>query len=341
MVSIDKDPDVVHNITGAIIFVFYVLAALFLTSLIVSDLYLAYQSQSRLSSREGKTISNQLQVFVALAVLSFSTLSYHMLSYLILSYNEWASSRDLDQLRWLTNPSTSISLVGVDFAVRLWQFLTQSTLFHDFAETICKNGANFWWTQQALLSSIASALFISIEGEKTLSYRHHIRAVLIVFRYASTSSSSMGIPSHRPNPPNLIRSKPLLHYHAPHTRTKPFQDGAGTGHTRTMPPTSSILSLSIQRSLQRRQAFLRLSHSRPQAVAPLSLRLPLLSLRSTCINIDLCAKDSLRVRGVIQAGPVLLFGTCRATDRSRCQGQRHRSDQKGGQQQSGSQRGGL
>ncbi|KAI4245659.1 MAG: hypothetical protein L6R42_010142, partial [Xanthoria sp. 1 TBL-2021] len=32
--------------------------------------------------------------------------------------------------------------------------------------TICENSANFWWTQQALFVSMASALFIGIEGSR-------------------------------------------------------------------------------------------------------------------------------------------------------------------------------
>lgn len=147
----------VHNVAGATIFVGYVLSALLFTTLIVSDLYQAYHSKSKSSVKQ--VPHNHLQIFVALAVLSFSTLSYHMLSYLIHSYQDWALSASIETIR---NPLDLFSAVGLE---SIWRWLIESTLFKDFAETICKNSANFWWTQQALLVTMASALFVSIEGK--------------------------------------------------------------------------------------------------------------------------------------------------------------------------------
>lgn len=164
MASRHDDSNNVHNVAGAIIFTAYVLAALFLSSLIVLDLYKAYQAQSSLSSKEARRTSQQLQVFVALAVLSFSTLSYHMLSYLILSYRSWFMFRNLKPLQGLQSPMIFSGVTILEFTARIWQWLTQSTLFQDFARTICTSSANFWWTQQALLATMASALFISVEG---------------------------------------------------------------------------------------------------------------------------------------------------------------------------------
>lgn len=163
MASVDNDAGAIYNLAGAVTFIVYVFAALCLTGLIVFDLYGAYQN---LPLERKKRFSNQLQVFIALAVVSFSTLSYHMLSYLILSYQTWATSRNLEPLEELYAPGGLRGSAGLDFTARVWQWLTQSTLFYDFAMTICKNDANLWWTQNALLVSMASALFISIEGKK-------------------------------------------------------------------------------------------------------------------------------------------------------------------------------
>ena len=155
MASIADNGGAIQNVPGAVIFIGYVLAALCLTILIVINLYQTYVSRPSPSSEEGNRLSYQLQVFVALGILSFATLSYHMLSYLYFSYGGWAESRDIAARELHASNLHS-----------LWLWLTESTLFYDFARTICKNSANFWWTLQALLITMASSLFISVEGEK-------------------------------------------------------------------------------------------------------------------------------------------------------------------------------
>lgn len=158
--------DSVHNVTGAYLFTAYVLASLLLTTLIAVDLYQAYRYRPSLSSKQSHQVSKQLQVFVALAVLNFSTLSYHMLSYLIFSYQDWAEPKGLAirPTLYLTKHPRSSSNLG--FIAHLWQWLTESTLFFHFAKTICENSANFWWTLHALHVSAGSALFLSIEGKE-------------------------------------------------------------------------------------------------------------------------------------------------------------------------------
>ncbi|KAL8693201.1 MAG: hypothetical protein Q9224_003797 [Gallowayella concinna] len=166
MASITTNTDPIHNVVGATIFVGYVLAALYLSMLIVYDIYKAHKSIAPSSSNRGKHVSTQSSLFIALAVLSFSTLSYHMLSYLIYSYQSWVTSKGIEALPGLPGSSDISTLSGLEFTQQIWQWLTESTLFQNFAETICKNSANFWWTQQALLVTMASALFISIEGTR-------------------------------------------------------------------------------------------------------------------------------------------------------------------------------
>ena len=165
MASIGTGSEPIHNVAGATVFVCYVLAALFLSTLIVIDLCQSYSARPSPSTNQAKNSSNRLQIFVALAILSFSILSYHMLTYLIYSYQKWATSNNLEALPGLYVPSDIFTISSLHFLRRIWQWLTESTLFLDFAETICLNSANFWWTQQALLVTMASALFISIEGE--------------------------------------------------------------------------------------------------------------------------------------------------------------------------------
>ncbi|KAL9600135.1 MAG: hypothetical protein Q9219_003391 [cf. Caloplaca sp. 3 TL-2023] len=170
MASVDHETIVPSsNVTGAVIFIAYVLAALFLTSWIVLDLYRAFRSRPQLFSNGSRRVSKQLQVVVALAVLSFSILSYHMLNYLIHSHRNWAESKAHATQPRLRPSDHRFDMSNLGSVPSLWQWLTESTLFHDFARTICQNSANFWWTLQALIVSMASALFISIEGEESES----------------------------------------------------------------------------------------------------------------------------------------------------------------------------
>ena len=170
MASVSTNSESASNVTGATIFVGYVLAALCLSTLIVLDLYQSYKSQNNSSSARTPSVFSRLQIFLALAVLSFSTLSYHMLSYLIYMYNKWVTTHDPEVI---PGPSNLLTLSTMQAPRQIWQWLTESALFLDFAETICKNSANFWWTQQALFVSMASALFISIEGEA--SHAHNLK----------------------------------------------------------------------------------------------------------------------------------------------------------------------
>ncbi|KAL8810242.1 MAG: hypothetical protein Q9223_002558 [Gallowayella weberi] len=166
MASINTNTDPIHNVGGAIMFVGYVIAALFLSMLVVHDIYKAHTSTTLSSSNRGKNVSSQSQLFIALALLSFSILSYHMLSYLIYSYQGWVTSKGVDVLPGLHDPYV-FTRSTLHFTQQIWQWLTESTLFQNFAETICNDSATFWWTQQALLVTMVSALFISIEGKQS------------------------------------------------------------------------------------------------------------------------------------------------------------------------------
>lgn len=148
-----------YNLTGALIFTAYVLAALFLAVFIIVDLATRYRDLAQTPSSTLTTkLKFRLQLFSALSALSFSVLSYHMLNYLILSYRVWATANDVSLPRRL--PSDIAGL-------HVWRWLTSSTLFLDFAQTICGTSARFWWTQQSLLVTLGWNVFMVFEG-KTL-----------------------------------------------------------------------------------------------------------------------------------------------------------------------------
>lgn len=102
------------------------------------------------------------------SVLSFSTLSYHMLNYLIVSYQAWSKSHGYQPPGSLFGSNSLLGTQEQRIPLHIWSWLTNSTLFADFATTICSNNARFWWTQQALLITMAWSVFMSLEGVPAL-----------------------------------------------------------------------------------------------------------------------------------------------------------------------------
>ena len=163
-----------YNRAGALIFILYVVSALFLTGVILGTLYspLSTHGSSKLLvvERQQKfSRKSSVQIYTALSVLSFSVLSYHMLSFLVLSYKTWASAGDIPIPQSVFGHEGLFDLQNATINIHAWQWLTSSTLFQDFAETICDDTARYWWTQQALLATMAWNFFMSIEGEKSIS----------------------------------------------------------------------------------------------------------------------------------------------------------------------------
>lgn len=147
-----------------------------------------FQYQKLLNAEEAKRtidLEKRLQIFSALSVLSFSTLSYHMLSYLIGSYQDWAgTNRVLLPQRILGNAGI-VGRKDQRVELHIWEWLTSSTLFQDFAITICNDSARFWWTQQALLVSMAWSVFMSFEGLFVLPLQAKLLSLMTVGRKRS------------------------------------------------------------------------------------------------------------------------------------------------------------
>lgn len=164
MASIDQDAPS-YNLSGALIFCAYVISALILSVYIISSLTSRYLHPSR-ASQDGEIGNHKsLLIFSAFAALSFSTLSYHMSNYLIVSYQTWAVGRGYEVSQRLLGENGILALEK-SIPLRIWQWLTTSTLFQDFAQTICGNSAHFWWTQQALFVTMACSVFMSFEGRR-------------------------------------------------------------------------------------------------------------------------------------------------------------------------------
>ena len=150
-----------YNLSGAVIFTAYVTSALFLTAFIAYDLITSYRAltPSYLAKKVGRSsINTHVCTILSLAVLSFSVLSYHMLNFLILSYIAWAQDRGIPL------PLSSLGRRELVGEVHIWQWLTNSTLFLDFAQEICATWPRYWWTSQALWATLGVCCFMALHG---------------------------------------------------------------------------------------------------------------------------------------------------------------------------------
>jgi hypothetical protein len=162
----DKAPPL-DNVAGAIIFICYVAAALALSIYILASIHRTSQhapNDRSLSSWKGQLVTN-------LTALSFSLLTMSMLGFLIAYYRAWAAAYDV--------PLPANMLEILQGKLDVWTWLRDSTLFQSFAETLCNDPARLWWTQAALMYSIAWSIFMASDGMcgasdsvlRTLRYR--------------------------------------------------------------------------------------------------------------------------------------------------------------------------
>lgn len=145
------------NYFGASIFISYIIAALVLTSAITGELDAAYR---RVKARRAGSAAQwmQFKIFVALSSTSFAVLSYNMLSFLITSYNTWSESQ--------SSVSLSSSPSALRLAMNVWQWTIHSTLFLDFAQSLCASQQSYWWVMQALMATMVTNVVIQSAGRR-------------------------------------------------------------------------------------------------------------------------------------------------------------------------------
>ena len=129
--------DVPESYTGALTFWLYILAALTLTTLILTSLY-----------QRTKKPSPQIYLFSACALTSFTTLSYTMLSVLISSYKTWSTQH--------TIPNSS--------TLHLWQWSLTTPLFTDFANAVFADPPRRLWTNLELIVTGYLASYMGYQG---------------------------------------------------------------------------------------------------------------------------------------------------------------------------------
>ena len=210
-----------RNTTGALIFSAYVFSALFLTIFITRSHFIAFYSRKStpLKNRNAGQ-STRLLIYTSLSLLSFSVLSYNMLSFLIVSYTAWAQERHialpkeffgsdralLGVLRGVTGGLMEKAVIRVE----VWEWLTTSTLFQDFARDICDDWARYTWTCLALVDTMGVGMWMASEGTSTLM-------PFLVLKYVHPNTPQLSTSGTSPNPPFHHFTTPL---HTPYTQNQ-------------------------------------------------------------------------------------------------------------------------
>lgn len=158
-----------HNILGAVVFWTYIAAALSITVVILRSISKSYENSTQTHSKKlstnprslgKKRLKQSATFFLGLAVISFTLLTRNMLGFLIISFTGWsgpASTNLAAIFNSIENMSSAI--------VRIWKWSTCSTLFLDFAESLCSSPGAMWWTRQALIYSLAWNGFMAVAGK--------------------------------------------------------------------------------------------------------------------------------------------------------------------------------
>ena len=152
-----------HNLIGTILFLAYIVAALVLTALIVTDLWRAWRTSPHRTSQfeAADGVSKKVAIAAGFALVSFAMLSFNMLSFLLGSYEVRANDTGIGMLEG----SSFNFLRSGEFLSYINQWMLHSTLFQDFAEMITMDPGRLIWTQGALLLTLFWHRFMSINGE--------------------------------------------------------------------------------------------------------------------------------------------------------------------------------
>jgi len=179
------------NYFGATIFIGYMIAALILTGLIIQSLRNSYDEVT--TKHRGRVLNHGLLcAYIGAASLSFAVLSYTMLSFLIASYQEWCHDRNV-----IVSTLSTIDLIS-----SIWHWTISSTLFLDFARSLCSTQANYYWVMQALLGTMITNITMSSAGQRyavpNLQYYFLIGQILPISFAANLFSVATVIAQSRP-----------------------------------------------------------------------------------------------------------------------------------------------
>lgn len=160
------------NVLGAVTFFAYIICALLLTGLIISDIakrivhgpLQATETQSEKKSTSQDHGQPKLKAIWMLifAAIGFAQLSWNMLGVLVVSYRDWALRNGLVYPRGLVGEEDIVNVRAY-----VWCWATQSTLFRDFAEDLMRSD-EIW-------GSVRLSLLWTMVGNVVASFCEYIR----------------------------------------------------------------------------------------------------------------------------------------------------------------------
>jgi len=158
------------NLTGAIVFWLYIVAALSLTFIAVRTIYrlpgpTPNHPRFNFRSREG--------AFALLALHGFGTLSYNMVNVLIFSYRRWAQQHEIPSPS--SSPYHDKGIPEPDaLPLQLWNWSINSSQFQDFGRAITEDPVRYFWSGAGLWSTFFVIWFIADKGNVFCNNRNNI-----------------------------------------------------------------------------------------------------------------------------------------------------------------------
>ena len=157
----------IHNPLGTFLFLSYIVAALFFTGLITSDLFNAFKYFSRQTSPksdDGLTFQHVI-TSVCFASFSFAILSFNMISFLLGSYQAKCDGLNLNRPENISWGALGDPKAWKTTSQDIKKWMLHSTLFQDFAEMITITPGRVSWTQGTLLLTMVWHRSMVIDGK--------------------------------------------------------------------------------------------------------------------------------------------------------------------------------
>ncbi|KAI9654302.1 MAG: hypothetical protein M1831_005467 [Alyxoria varia] len=150
------------NYLGAFLFISYVVAALLVTGKLVWSLRVNYRNMSH-AAWENPAIRGFIALFTMMSVLSFGLLSFNMLSFLVESHGKFGSAQSKFKIPFITSTKRAVS---DSYGGSIWNWMTSSSLFFDFASQLLNSPSAFEWSEKALTLTMMSMLYMGAAGKR-------------------------------------------------------------------------------------------------------------------------------------------------------------------------------
>jgi hypothetical protein len=149
-------------------FITHISLAFLLTVLAIRAIFRSYLvlppsqgTRHRLPSRK-----THVQIFSALATVSFITAIYWAYSFSNLSYRVWATERGIELPNSLFGETGAFRGGEHPGRFRLAGWLNDTPIYQDALEVVAEKARRFWWGQQIDLATTSWGMLLAIEGRR-------------------------------------------------------------------------------------------------------------------------------------------------------------------------------